>query len=93
MWLWDRPARRMRPKVGDQFTKRKSLLSAVRPTIDLDTTDVEVYVSKKEMVSYNYLGQRVGRVHGAAPGSVEPIRGCSAARRWAKGLRWSPGVW
>jgi len=32
-------------------------------TIDLDTTDVEVYGRKKRGVAYNYLGQRVGRPH------------------------------
>jgi hypothetical protein len=32
-------------------------------TIDLDTTDVEVYGRKKRGVAYNYQGQRVGRPH------------------------------
>lgn len=32
-------------------------------TIDLDTTDVEVYGSKKRGVAYNHQGQRVGRPH------------------------------
>jgi hypothetical protein len=32
-------------------------------TIDLDTTDVEVYGRKKRGVAYNYQGQRVGRAH------------------------------
>jgi hypothetical protein len=32
-------------------------------TIDLDTTDVEVYGRKKRGVAYNYLGQRCGRPH------------------------------
>ncbi len=32
-------------------------------TIDLDTTDVEVYGSKKRGVAYNYQGQRCGRPH------------------------------
>ena len=30
-------------------------------TIDLDTTDVEVYGRKKRGVAYNHQGQRVGR--------------------------------
>jgi hypothetical protein len=38
---------------------------AVRPTIDLDGTDIEVYGSKKEQVAWNYAGQRVGRAHPA----------------------------
>ncbi|HEX9549108.1 MAG TPA: IS1380 family transposase [Acidimicrobiales bacterium] len=40
-------------------------LKALRPTIDLDPTDVEVYGSQKEGVAYNYQGQRVGRPHPA----------------------------
>jgi Transposase DDE domain group 1 len=32
-------------------------------TIDLDTTDVEVYGRKKRGVAYNYRGQRCGRPH------------------------------
>lgn len=32
-------------------------------TVDLDTTDVEVYGSKKHGVAYNYQGQRCGRPH------------------------------
>jgi hypothetical protein len=32
-------------------------------TVDLDSTDVEVYGSKKQGVAYNYAGQRAGRPH------------------------------
>ncbi len=32
-------------------------------TIDMDSTDVEVYGSGKEGVAYNYAGQRAGRPH------------------------------
>jgi DDE family transposase len=32
-------------------------------TVDLDSTDVEVYGSRKQGVAYNYAGQRAGRVH------------------------------
>lgn len=32
-----------------------------RPTVDLDPTDVEVYGSKKQGVTFNYAGQRCGR--------------------------------
>jgi Transposase DDE domain group 1 len=39
----------------------ESLLGAV--TIDMDTTDVEVYGRKKRGVAYNYQGQRCGRPH------------------------------
>lgn len=41
---------------------RKVALSA-RVTLDLDSTDVEVYGSKKLGVAYNYQGQRAGRPH------------------------------
>jgi hypothetical protein len=34
-----------------------------RTTIDLDSTDVEVYGSRKQGVAYNYAGQRAGRPH------------------------------
>jgi hypothetical protein len=46
--------------------------SAERPvTIDLDTTDVEVYGRKKRGVAYNHQGQRVGRPHVAAWAEAE----------------------
>lgn len=32
-------------------------------TVDLDSTDVEVYGAKKQGVAYNYQGQRAGRPH------------------------------
>ena len=32
-----------------------------RVTVDLDSTDVEVYGRKKQGVAYNYQGQRAGR--------------------------------
>jgi len=44
---------------------RRAKLAAVRPTIDLDPTDIETYGSKKEGMAYNYQGQRVGRAHPA----------------------------
>jgi hypothetical protein len=34
-----------------------------KATVDLDSTDVEVYGSKKQAVAYNYAGQRFGRPH------------------------------
>ncbi len=37
----------------------------MRPTIDLDPTDVEVYGTKKEGVAFNHQGQRFGRPHPA----------------------------
>jgi hypothetical protein len=56
--------------IGDIHT---AMLAALTPqrvaalcetvTIDLDTTDVEVYGRKKRGVAYNYQGQRCGRPH------------------------------
>jgi hypothetical protein len=45
--------------------QRRDALVAVRPTIDLDPTDIEVYGPKKEGMAYNYAGQRCGRAHPA----------------------------
>jgi hypothetical protein len=49
--------------------RRDALLSSV--TIDLDTTDVEVYGRKKRGVAYNYQGQRCGRPHVASWAELE----------------------
>ncbi len=56
--------------IGDVHTAVLAALSPKRVaalcetvTIDLDTTDVEVYGRKKRGVAYNYLGQRCGRPH------------------------------
>src|SRR6266487_348268 len=43
--------------------KRRTALRTGMATIDLDGTDVEVYGSHKDGVSYNYKGQRAGRPH------------------------------
>jgi len=42
-------------------------------TIDLDTTDVEVYGRKKRGVAWNHQGQRVGRPHVAAWAETEIV--------------------
>jgi Transposase DDE domain group 1 len=42
-------------------------------TIDLDTTDVEVYGRKKRGVAYNHQGQRVGRPHVATWAETEAV--------------------
>ena len=42
---------------------RRDVLAAERPTVDLDTTDIEVYGRHKEGVAYNYQGQLCGRAH------------------------------
>lgn len=56
--------------VADLAARAVDLLDADRTTawtatvtIDLDSTDVEVYGSKKQGVAYNYVGQRSGRPH------------------------------
>lgn len=45
--------------------KKRAGLVVMRPSIDLDPTDVEVYGTKKEAVAWNHAGQRVGRPHPA----------------------------
>jgi hypothetical protein len=42
-------------------------------TVDLDTTDVEVYGRKKRGVAYNYQGQRVGRPHVATWAQTDTV--------------------
>jgi hypothetical protein len=56
--------------IGDIHTAMLAALSPKRVaavcetvTIDLDTTDVEVYGRKKRGIAYNYQGQRCGRPH------------------------------
>jgi hypothetical protein len=49
--------------------RRAALLASV--TIDLDTTDVEVYGRRKRGVAYNYQGQRCGRPHVASWAELE----------------------
>jgi hypothetical protein len=59
--------------IGDICAGMLAALPAARATalcdqvtIDLDTTDVEVYGRKKRGVAYNYQGQRCGRPHVAS---------------------------
>jgi DDE family transposase len=56
--------------IGDIHTAMLAALPPTRAaalcetvTVDLDTTDVEVYGPKKRGVAYNYQGQRCGRPH------------------------------
>lgn len=44
---------------------RRHCLGEVRPTVDIDPTDIEVYGPKKRGVAWNYAGQRAGRAHPA----------------------------
>src|SRR6266545_945152 len=47
--------------VGLLPAPRRQGLAAVRPTVDLDPTDVEVYGSHKQGVGWTYAGKRCGR--------------------------------
>jgi hypothetical protein len=53
--------------------ERAAALAEGPVTIDLDTTDVEVYGRKKRGVAYNHQGQRVGRPHVAAWAETEIV--------------------
>ena len=53
--------------------ERAAALAGGPVTIDLDTTDVEVYGRKKRGVAYNHQGQRVGRPHVAAWAEAEVV--------------------
>ena len=53
--------------------ERAAALAEGPVTIDLDTTDVEVYGRKKRGVAYNHQGQRVGRPHVAAWAEAEIV--------------------
>jgi hypothetical protein len=52
---------------------RAAALAGGPVTIDLDTTDVEVYGRKKRGVAYNHQGQRVGRPHVATWAEAEIV--------------------
>jgi hypothetical protein len=52
---------------------RAAALTDAPVTIDLDTTDVEVYGRKKRGVAYNHQGQRVGRPHVATWAEAEIV--------------------
>ena len=71
---------------------RRAAALAADVTVDLDSTDVEVYGGKKRGVAYNYQGQRVGRPHVATwaqAGTVlaaELLAGDVDPRRHAAGL-------
>jgi hypothetical protein len=53
--------------------ERAAALADGPVTIDLDTTDVEVYGRKKRGVAYNHQGQRVGRPHVATWAETEVV--------------------
>ena len=69
-----RPAWRRLPGGCWECCPRRGLRRCDGPvTIDLDTTDVEVYGRKKRGVAYNHQGQRVGRPHVAAWAETEIV--------------------
>jgi len=78
--------------VGLLGEARRQGLCAVRPTIDLDPTDVEVYGASKQGVGWNHAGQRCGRpvlVTWAEAGvalAAELVAGNTDARPLAAGL-------
>jgi hypothetical protein len=53
--------------------RRAAALTGGPVTIDLDTTDVEVYGRKKRGVAWNHQGQRVGRPHVATWAETEIV--------------------
>ena len=53
--------------------ERAEALAGGPVTVDLDTTDVEVYGRKKRGVAYNHQGQRAGRPHVAARAEAEIV--------------------
>ena len=53
--------------------QRAAALAGGPVTIDLDTTDVEVYGRKKRGVAWNHQGQRVGRPHVATWAETEIV--------------------
>ena len=85
--------------VGDIHTAMLDALPPARAatltetvTIDIDTTDVEVYGRKKRGVAYNYQGQRCGRPHVATWAETATVLGADLMagdedpRRHAAGL-------
>ncbi len=66
--------------------ERTAALAAGPVTIDLDTTDVEVYGRKKRGVAYNHQGQRVGRPHVAAWAETEIVNPDSPVRHYPSPL-------
>jgi hypothetical protein len=85
--------------IGEVHTATLALLPAERAaalceqvTIDLDTTDIEVYSRHKRGVAFNHQGQRVGRPHVATWAETATVlaadlmSGCDDPRPHAAGL-------
>ena len=79
--------------LGDVAAAALAALAVVAParaaalcetvTIDLDTTDVEVYGRKKRGVAFNHQGQRVGRPHVATWAETETVLAADLMARHA----------
>lgn len=71
---------------------RRAVLEATAATIDLDTTDTETYGRAKAGVTFNHMGQRVGRTHLASwaqagiPLAVDLRHGTSDPRTYSSEL-------
>jgi hypothetical protein len=85
---WEAVERGLAVVTGRMPAQRAAALADGPVTIDLDTTDVEVYGRKKRGVAYNHQGQRVGRPHVAAWAEAGPCR-CAAGS--TPGARCSAG--
>jgi hypothetical protein len=78
--------------VGLLPAARRGALLHGGATVDLDTTDIEVYGRRKRGVAYNYQGQRAGRVHLASwaeagtPLAADLLDGRSDARSYSVDL-------
>ncbi len=66
---------------GSPDDRRAAALAEGPVTIDLDTTDVEVYGRRKRGVAYNHQGQRAGRPHVAAWAETEVVPAADLGRR------------
>jgi hypothetical protein len=88
----DAVAESTRRVVGLLPVGRRSVLQQSAPTIDMDTTDTEVYGRTKQGLSYNHTGQQVGRTHlatwaqAATPLAVDLRDGTSDPRTYSPEL-------
>jgi DDE family transposase len=61
--------------IGAALPAQRAAALCEQVTIDLDTTDVEVYGRQKRGVAYNYQGQRCGRPHVASWAETTTVLG------------------
>jgi hypothetical protein len=72
------------------LTPQRAVALCERVTIDLDTTDVEVYGRRKRGVAFNHRGQRCGRPHVATWAETAAVL---AADLLAGNVRAPPSCW